>query len=81
LFVEGLARGQSTGGAIFEWGVYVDPAHVGENGTAADLAGARLAIKRLKHAHTVGSLIQSLAPWPDISSGINSSIPDEWLPT
>jgi hypothetical protein len=81
LFVEGLARGQSTGGAIFEWGVYVAPAHVGENGAAADLAGARLAIKRLKHAHTVGNLIQSLAPWPDISSGINSSIPDECLPT
>jgi hypothetical protein len=82
LFVEGLAPGQTTAGAIFDWGVYVDSAHAGETGTPADLAGARLAIGRLKHAHTVGNLIQSTAPWPDTDGGgAHIAIADECIPS
>lgn len=80
LFVEGIGRGQDTGGAIYWWGVYADPAHVGENGSPADFNAARTAIKKLAQSHTVGDLIQSLAPWPDVVSGVNAAIPDECIP-
>ena len=80
LFVEGIAPNQSTGGAIFDWGVYADPAHLGENGTAQDFRGARQSIQRIKHAFTVGNLIQSIDPYPDTDSGVHASIPDEFIP-
>ena len=81
LFVDGTARGQQTAGAIFDWGVYADPAHLGENGNNADLGSARIAIQRFAFSHTIGNLIQSLAPYPDTNSGANSAIPDECIPT
>jgi hypothetical protein len=34
LELDGIARNQDTGGAIFWWGVYADPLHLGENGVA-----------------------------------------------
>jgi hypothetical protein len=80
LFVEGIARGQDTGGAIFRWGVYADPTHLGENGTPANFAAARAAINVLAFSHTVGNLIQSLAPYPDVVSGVHAAICDECLP-
>lgn len=81
LFVEGIQQGQQTAGAIFEWGVYADPAHLGENGTPADLVAARDAIDRLAFSHTRGSLLQSLEPYPDTDAGVNSAVPDECVPT
>lgn len=80
LFVEGMARGQQTAGAIFDWGVWADPAHIGESGTA-NFAAARAAIKKLALSHTIGNLIQSLAPWPDSTTAPNAAIPDECIPT
>jgi hypothetical protein len=81
LFVEGIKRGQQTGGAIFDWGVYADPAHIGENGSTADFSSARQAIYKMAQSHTIGNLIQSLAPYPDTNSGLNAAIPDECCPT
>lgn len=72
---------QETGAAIFDWGVYADPAHLGENGTQADFGAARLALARLAQAHTVVNLLQSITPYPDTDSGINAAIPDEVIPT
>lgn len=84
LFVEGIAQNLETGGAIFHWGVYADPIHLGENGTPADFAAARRAIELLGQAHTIGSglggLIQSKDPWPDVLSGPHAAIPDEAIP-
>src|SRR5262249_17480434 len=81
LFVEGIARRQETAGAIFDWGVYADPAHLGENGTPANFAAARATIQKLAFAHTVGNLVQSIAPYPNMDSGVSSSIPNECCPT
>jgi hypothetical protein len=81
LVVEGIGAGQQTGGAVFDWGIYVDPAHAAESGVPVDLVSARAAIARIKHSHTVGNLIRSLAPMPDVDSGVNASIPDECIPT
>lgn len=80
LFVEGIAPNQDTGGAVFHWGVYADVNHLGENGATPDFQSARAAIERIKHSHTVGDIIQSLDPWPDVVSGTHSSIPDECVP-
>jgi hypothetical protein len=80
LFTEGIGPNQNTGGAIFNWGVYADPAHMGENGYNADLALARQIIQKMAPAHTVGNLIQSLDPHPDVDAGIHAAIPDECLP-
>jgi hypothetical protein len=81
LFVEGTARGQQTAGAIFEWGVYADPAHLGEVGTPADFATARRMIQRLNFEHCVANLLQSVLPYPDTDSGVHAAIPDECIPT
>lgn len=75
LFVEGIAPRQQTAGAIFEWGVYADPAHLGENGTPANFDAARREIKKLTFSHCIGGLIQSLDAIPD-----DTAIPDECLP-
>jgi hypothetical protein len=80
LFVEGIAQGQETGGAIFTWGVYVDQAHVGESGTPGNYDAAQAAIDHMAYAYTHGFLILSLAPWPDVSIGSNAAIPDRCLP-
>jgi hypothetical protein len=80
LFVEGIARGQETAGAIFTWAVYADPAHVGESGTPANFDAAQAAIDHIAFAYTRGFLVISLAPWPDVVSGPNAAIPDRCLP-
>lgn len=81
LFVEGIARGQQTAGAMFDWGVYADPAHIGENGTPPDFSAVRAAINRVKYSESVGNLIQSLVPYPNTDSGVHAAIPDECIPT
>lgn len=81
LFVEGIAQGQDTGGARYWYGVYADPAHLGETGAAANFAAARAALRRITPAHATGELLQSISgAYPDVTSGVNSSIPDECLP-
>lgn len=80
LYVDGIARGQETGGAIFDWGAYADPAHLGESGAPADFNAARDKLRRLALAHTVANLIQSISPWPDTDSGVHAAIPDECIP-
>lgn len=75
LFVEGIAPRQQTAGAVFEWGVYADPAHLGENGTAPNFEAARREIRKLAFDHCIGGLIQSLDAIPD-----DTAIPDECLP-
>jgi uncharacterized protein YmfQ (DUF2313 family) len=80
LFVEGIAPRQETAGAMFTWGVYADPAHVGESGTPGNFDAAQAAIDHIAYAYTHGFLIVSLAPWPDVSTGANSAIPDRCLP-
>lgn len=81
LFVEGTARNQETGGAIFDWGVYADPAHLAENGVSADFITARALLQKLKRSHTCVNLLQSLTPYPNEDSGVHASIPDECIPT
>ena len=81
LFVEGMARGQDTGGAIFHWGAYADPAHLGENGTQADLSSAFAAIKKVTFSHSVGRLLLSLWPWPHQQSGVHTAIPARCIPS
>jgi hypothetical protein len=84
LFVEGIGRdsvgGDGLGAAAFEFGIYADPAHLAENGTPADFAAARLAIDRIKQAHTLGDLLLSLSPYPDEVSGVHAAIPGEAIP-
>lgn len=82
LFVEGIGVGQETGGAIFHWGIYADPALMGVV-TPANLTATRNAISKLTfdHCFSDGSLIQSTAPYPDTDSGAHASIPDECIPT
>ncbi len=80
IFVEGIGPGQATGGAIWYWGVYADPAHVGEQGFS-DYAAALAAIERIKHSHGHGALILSLTPRPGVSSGVHAAIPGMCIPT
>lgn len=81
LFVEGIGPRQQTGGAIFEWGVYVDPVHLGENGTPPDFNASRVAVRKLSFSHSLPALLQSLSPYPNTDSGIHAAIPDECIPT
>lgn len=81
LFVEGMNRGQSTGGAIYHWGAYADPAHVGENGTPPDLQAALSAIKKVTFSHCVGRLLVSVWPWPHQQTGIHAAIPGRCIPS
>ncbi len=85
VFVEGVTDGrndgQITAAAMFDWGVYADPAHLGENGLSADLVAARRAVQRIAFAHTQGNLLQSLTPYPDEDAGLHAAIPDECIPT
>lgn len=85
LFVEGVQNQksppeQNTGAAIYDWGVYADPAHIAENGSPADFDAARAAIRKIAFSHTIANLLQSLDPWPDTNSGVHSSIPNECIP-
>jgi hypothetical protein len=87
LFVEGVQSGydanhsqQSTGGATFHWGIYADPDHLGENGSGADLAAARLMLIKMRHAYTQVSLLFSLEPYPGMTGGANAAIPGQCIP-
>jgi uncharacterized protein YmfQ (DUF2313 family) len=84
LFVEGVGSnlpgpaGPGAGGLagdIFDWGVVIDPALAGAV-RPPDYSGARFAINRIKHAHTNGHLIRSIAPQPDSAL----AIPDQFVP-
>lgn len=86
VFVEGvqvdhLADRQLTAAAMFDWGIYADPDHIGENGNPADFAAVRAALGRTAFAHTTGNLLQSLEPYPDEDAGVHAAIPDECIPT
>lgn len=74
--VEGIGPNQETGGAIFSWGAYADPAHLGENGVPADFGAARAAIARIEHSEADGALILALSSNPDDPT----AIPDTFLP-
>lgn len=81
IVVEGIGPNLETGGAIFTWGVYADPAHLGENGTPADLDAARRLIEKFSFDHTRGTLLQSISgAYPDVTTGAHAAIPDECLP-
>jgi hypothetical protein len=75
VFVEGVGR-SGLGGDLVSWGAYVDPTLAGRGAAPADLDGARAAISRVKHAHTAGYLLTSLAAIPDDPT----SLPDACLP-
>lgn len=77
IFVEGITRGQSTGGAMFEWGVFADPTLV----NSPDYVGAAAALLRLTQGHTKASLLLSITGgYPEVTSGAHESIPDTFLP-
>lgn len=76
LLIEGIGPNEETGGAIFAWGVYADPVHLGENGIPADFTAARNGINRVEHSHTHGSLILAIAPASDAAG----AIPDAFVP-
>lgn len=80
IFVEGIARDQNTGGAAAHWGVYADPAHVGEQGFS-DIEAVLASIERIKHSHDVGSLILSKVPYPGVTSGVHAAIPGMCIPS
>lgn len=80
VFVEGIARDQETGGATWHWGVYADPAHVGEAGFS-DFQAVRASIERIKHSHGVGRIITSKEPWPGVESGAHAAIPGMCIPS
>lgn len=75
IFVEGVGH-SGLGGDLVCWGAYVDPTLAGRGGAPADLDAARAAISRVKHAHTQGGVVTSLAAIPDDPS----SLPDACLP-
>lgn len=85
LFVEGLGRyydwmgkpWDGLGAAMYEWGVVVDRALLGAD---FDLDGARLAVKRLSYARSLGNIVRKrmdgLIGIPDDPD----TIPDEVIP-
>lgn len=79
-FVEGIARNQNTAGAVWHWGVYADPAHVGELGFS-DFEAVLASMARIKHTHDVGSLVISKEPWPGVESGLHAAIPGRCIPS
>jgi hypothetical protein len=80
VLVEGIGPRQNTGGAVFHWGAYADPAHMGESGVPADLRAALFAVKKLTFAHCFGCLLQSLEPWPGELAGLHCAIPGQCIP-
>jgi hypothetical protein len=83
LLVEGAGRnpiGQGRGSSVFEWAVRRDPGLAGAAAPADD-AAARVAITRVKPAHTIGYLVfpstaQDGAAIPDTAQ----AIPDACYP-
>lgn len=79
-FIEGIARNQDTAGAASHWGVYADPAHIGESGYS-DFEAVMAAIRRIKHSHDRGRLILSKEPWPGVATGAHAAIPGRCIPS
>jgi len=75
LFAEGAGLG-GLAGDVFEWGVYLDPAHAGENGVAPDLHAVGQTMARIQHAHADGHIIRAFSASPDTPL----AIPDQFLP-
>lgn len=71
---------QNTAGAAFHWAVYADDAHLGENGSPADIAAAARAVEAIAPAHSVGTVITSTSPYPDAIGGANAAIPGRCIP-
>jgi hypothetical protein len=80
LFVEAISPKQQTAGASSFWGVYADPAHLGESGVPADIDAAYDALQRLKQAHETADIILSKTPYPDTTSGSHAAIPGRCIP-
>lgn len=79
-FVEGVGQNLATGGAIFEWGVYADPALVGSSSTA-NYPAALQALGRIQPSFSKAYLLRSIFPYPDTTSGANMAIPDACIPS
>jgi hypothetical protein len=84
LFVEGVGAslpgpvgtgGGGLGGDIFDWGVFADPNLLGAT-QPPDYSNARFTINRIKHAHTLGHIIRTIAAIPDAPL----SLPDQFIP-
>jgi hypothetical protein len=76
LFAEGVGPG-GLAGDVFEWGVYLDPAHAGETGFAPDLQAVSLTMARIQHAHAAGHIVRAFSAAPDTAL----AIPDQFLPS
>jgi hypothetical protein len=84
LFSEGVGSGISgpvgiggggLGADIFDWGVFADSSLLGA-AQPPDYPSARFAINRIKHAHTLGHIIRSVAAIPDAAE----TLPDQFVP-
>ena len=75
IFVEGVGP-SGLGGDLVSWAIFVDSTLAGKSVVPADLDGARAGISRIKHAHTSGYVLTSMAAIPDDPS----SLPDACLP-
>jgi hypothetical protein len=82
LFVEGGGLRDAQGGSglgeeMHEWGVFVDPVLA----LAQNIPAVKAAMTRIQPADSVADLLYSVAgAYPDVSSGINSALPDCCLP-
>jgi hypothetical protein len=76
LFVEGTGSVKDaeidTGGGVFHWNVYANPALV----SSPDYLSALQTVKRVSHGHTVGALLYALEAEPDT----DEALPDHFLP-
>jgi hypothetical protein len=75
LFAEGIGIG-GLAGDLFEWGVYLDPAHAGETGFAPDLHAVSLTMARIQHAHADGHIVRAFSAAPNTAL----AIPNQFLP-
>ena len=78
IFVEGIGRTSGgfdgLGGAIFEWGPFIDPTKVNAGaGGAVDYKGVRLVVESFAQSHTLGTIIRGSET---ISPGDPLAIPD-----
>ncbi len=73
IFVEGCPGG--LGDDIFDWGVYADPALVGQV-TPPDYAAAQVAIDKIQQSHTLGRVLLGLEAAPSTSA----AVPGRFLP-
>jgi hypothetical protein len=74
LFAEGVGPG-GLAGDVLEWGVYLDPAHLGETGFASDLRAVSLAMARIQHAHANGYIVRAFSAAPRHAARDSRPIP------